>query len=346
MTPWLKRFAQRPKQWVALLCIGVVTLVGLVDFITGYETFFFSFYLLAVFLGVWFVSIPFGILISALSVAAWASSNIGAGVRYSSYIVPVWNSLVMFCFYLVVVWLLAKLKEFNHELEQRVRQRTESLAQEIRERLRLQQELLAAGERERRRLGHELHDGLCQQLTGTALAAKLLPESSASAKFVQLIEDSIELTRKLSRSLSPIELKPGHLREDFRELAAAAAAQFKVACRFECDPATPLPDANVATHLFHIAQEAVANAARHGHAQTINICLDASEDELALTITDDGAGRVENFQKKNGLGLRLMRHRADLIGATFEIENLTTRGVRVTCTLPLLAVAEKNSHGE
>ncbi len=346
MTPWLKRFARRSKPWVALLCIVIVTLVGLVDFVTGYETFFFSFYLLAVFLGVWFVGIPFGILISALSVAAWASSNIGAGVRYSSYVVPAWNSLVMFLFYLVVVWLLAKLKGFNRELEYRVQLRTESLAREIRERLRLQKELLDVGERERRRLGHELHDGLCQQLTGTALAAKLLPASAASAKFVQLIEDSIELTRKLSRSLSPIELKPGHLREDFCELAAVSAAQFKVACRFECDPATPLPDANVATHLFHIAQESVANAARHGRAQTINICLDASEDELALTITNDGAGLAKDFQKKNGLGLRLMRHRADLIGAIFEIENLTTHGVRVTCTLPLLAVSTSNSHGE
>ncbi len=346
MIPSLKRFEPWPKKFVAPLCVCIVTVVGLVDFATGYETFFFIFYLLAVILAAWFVTVSFGVLISALSVAAWISANISAGARYSSDLVPVWNSLVMFFFYLVVVWLLMKLKKINRELELRVQLRTESLAQEIRERMRLQKELLDVSERERRRLGHELHDGLCQQLTGTALAAKLLPESAASAKFVQLIEDSIELTRKLSRSLSPIELKPGHLREDFRELAAASAAEFKLACRFECDPATPLPDASVATHLFHIAQEAVANAARHGHAQAINICLDASEDELALTITDDGAGLAADFQKKDGLGLRLMRHRADLIGATFEIENLTTRGARVTCTLPLLVISGKNSHGE
>ena len=335
-----------PKRFVAPLCIVIVTLVGLVDYWTGYETFFFIFYLLAVILASWFVGIPFGVLISALSVAAWVSSNIGAGARYSSYLVPVWNSLVMFLFYLVVVWLLTKLKSFNYELELRVQSRTESLAQEIRERMRLQKELLEVGERERRLLGHELHDGLCQQLTATALAAKLLPESQSSEQLVQLLEKSIELTRKLSRNLSPIELKPGHLLENFRELAADATAQFKLACRFECDAATPLPEPDIAVHLFHIAQEAVTNAARHGRAQTINICLDAAEDELALTITDDGAGLAENFQNKNGLGLRLMRYRADLIGATFQIENLTTRGVRVTCTLPLLAVSQKNSHGE
>ena len=331
---------------MAPLCICIVTVVGLVDYITGYEAFFFIFYLFAVVFAVWFVNVPFGILISALSVAAWISSNISAGARYSSDLVPVWNSLVMFLFYLVVVWLLTKLKGFNRELELRVQLRTESLAKEIRERLRLQKELLRISERERQRIGHELHDGLCQHLTGTALAVKLLPETQSSGELVCLLEEAIEITRKLSRSLSPIELKPGHLLENFHELAAESSAQFKIACRFECDPALPLPDADVAVHLFHIAQESVANAVRHGRAKTINICLDASEEELALTITDDGAGMVDDFDKKNGLGLHLMRQRADLIGAKFEIEKLTTQGVRVTCILPLLAAAKENSHGE
>lgn len=334
------------KRFIAPLCIAIVTFVGLVDYWTGYETFFFIFYLLAVILAVWFVSISFGAWLSALSVVAWISANISAGARYSSYLVPVWNALVMFLFYLVVVWLLNRLKQLNRELELRVQARTESLAHEIRERLRLQKELLAVSEHERRRIGHALHDGLGQQLTGTALAAKLLPESNSATQLVQLIEESIELTRQLSRSLSPIQSQSGHLRENFRELAADSAAQYKLACHFECDLATPLPTPDVAEHLFHIAQEAIANAARHGQASIINLCLDAAEDELALTITDDGAGHAESFHNQNGLGLRLMRHRADLIGATFQIENLTTRGIRVTCTLPLLVVPQKNSHGE
>ncbi len=349
----LKRWGQWPQRFIAPLCVCLVTAVGLVDFWTGYETFFFIFYLVAVYLAVWFVGGSFGVLISALSVVAWVSSNIGAGAHYSSDFVPVWNAFIMFIFYLVVVRLLLKIKYFNHELEQRVQLRTESLAKEIRERMRLQKELLETSERERRRIGHELHDGLCQQLTGAALAGQLVsqkladmcvPEAEETSRLVCLIEAAIEQTRSLSRGLSPVELKPDRLRENFQELAARSSSQFKVACRFECDPATPLPDAEVATQLFHIAEEAVANAARHGRAQIINICLDIAEHELALTITDDGVGLPANFLQANGMGLRVMAYRADLIGATFEIEPLSTRGTRIACTLPVLAPA-KDEYG-
>lgn len=335
-------------------CIGIILLVGLLDFSTGYETFFFSFYLLAVVLGTWFVRVSFGVLMSALSVTAWISANIAAGAHYSTYFVPLWNALIMFVLYLVVVGLLARLKHFQRELERRVQLRTESLAKEIRERMRLQKELLETSERERRRIGHELHDGLCQHLTGTALAgqlvsqklaAKAVPEAAETARLVQLIEEAIEMTRQLSRGLSPVEMPPDRLLENFRELAAQSSARFNVACRFECQPSTPLPDVNAATHLYHLAEEAVANAVRHGQATTINICFDVSDDEFALTITDDGVGLPENFRKADGMGLRVMAYRADLIGATFEIERLTTRGTRVACTLPTLAVVEKN-HGE
>ena len=353
--PWLKRWGQWPQRFVAPLCVCLVTVVGLVDYWTGYETFFFIFYLAAVYLAVWFVGSSFGVLISALSVAAWVSSNIEAGARYSSYFVPVWNASIMFLFYLVVVGLLVKLKKFNSELEQRVQLRTESLAKEIRERMRLQKELLETSERERRRIGHELHDGLCQQLTGAALAGQFIsqkladksaPEAAETSRLVRLIEEAIEQTRNLSRGLSPVELQPDRLRENFQELAARSSEQFKVACRFECDAATPLPDAEVATHLFHITEEAVTNAVCHGRAQIINICLDASENELALTITDDGVGLAANFRQADGMGLRVMAYRADVIGAKLEIEPLSTRGTRIACTLPILASANNEHDGQ
>jgi len=67
---WLKRSKALPRQVVILACILFVILVGYVDYLTGYETFFFTFYLLAIFYGTWRVGTAFGFLISALSVAA------------------------------------------------------------------------------------------------------------------------------------------------------------------------------------------------------------------------------------------------------------------------------------
>jgi signal transduction histidine kinase len=340
-----------PRAFAAPLSILIVTVVGLVDYLTGYETFFFIFYLVAVFLATWYVSMGFGALVAALSVTAWVSSNIGAGARYSSYFVPAWNALIMFACYLVVVRLLARLKKFNHELEQRVELRTQSLASEVRRRMRLQKEILETSERERQRLGHELHDGLGQHLTGTALAGQIvtqkisagtLPDPAEAERLVRLIEESIELTRRLARSLSPVELKPGRVRENFQELAGQSAARFGITCRFECDAATPLPEPSVALHLYHIAAEAIANAVRHGHAREVNLGLEADERELSLTITDDGSGLPGNFRETSGMGARVMAYRSDLIGGKLEMDRLPTRGTRVTCTLPLVSAAKSD----
>jgi signal transduction histidine kinase len=343
MVAWIKRLETWSKPSLAAAAIAIVAAVGLVDYLTGYETFFFIFYLFAVFLAVWFVSVSFGVLISALSVTAWASTNIAAGEHYSSYFVPIWNAAIMFVFYLVVVGLLARLRNFQKELEERVCQRTAALTKEIQERTRLQKELLETTEREQLRIGHDLHDGLGQHLTGTALASqvlnqkladKSLPEMAEANRVVELVEEAIELTRSLSRGLHPIEMQPGRLADNFQELATSASDRLKVSCHFECHPAMPLYDVNVATQLYRIAQEAITNAVRHGKARHINICLDSADNEIILTVTDDGIGLPETARNGDGMGLRIMAYRADMIGATFHIERLSSlNGTRVTCAL-------------
>ena len=357
MVTWIKQFETWSKPSLMALCLGIVAAVGFVDYLTGYETFCFVFYLLAVFLAVWFVGSSSGGLISALSVMAWISSNIAAGERYSSYFVPVWNAIIMFVFYLVVVTLLARLRTMHKELEERVRQRTAMLTKEIQERTRLQKELLETSERVQRRIGYDLHDGLGQHLTGTALAGQVLgqklagqslPEAAEADRLVALIQQAIELTRTLARSLHPIEIQTGRLVDNFQELAAGASDRFKVSCQFECHQAAPLPDVNdvnVATHLYRIAQEAITNAVRHGKARHINIRLDSTDDEIVLTIIDDGIGLPENARNGDGLGLRIMAYRASMIGATFNIERLSSlSGTRVTCTRAFNSVSGEKSH--
>jgi signal transduction histidine kinase len=357
MVTWIKRFETWSKPSFMALCLGIVAAVGYVDYLTGYETFCFIFYLFAVFLAVWFVGTSSGGLISALSVMAWISSNIAAGERYSSYFVPVWNAIIMFVFYLVVVVLLAQLRTMHKELEERVRQRTALLTKEIQERTRLQKELLETSERVQRRIGSDLHDGLGQHLTGTALAGQVLgqklagrslPEAAEADRLVELIQEAIELTRTLARSLHPIEIQTGQLADNFQELAAGTSNRFKVSCQFECHPAAPLPDVNdvnVATHLYRIAQEAITNAVRHGKARHINLRLDSTADEIVLTIIDDGIGLPENARNGNGLGLRIMAYRSGMIGAIFNIERASSLGgTRVTCTLASNRVPGGKNH--
>ncbi len=100
-------------------------------------------------------------------------------------------------FIFVVVWILARLLALHDELEERVRQRTAALNNEMQERMRLEEEILSISEREQRRIGHDLHDSLCQHLTGVALAgevlsgqlaAKSLPEAKAIDHIVEMVE--------------------------------------------------------------------------------------------------------------------------------------------------------------
>lgn len=336
------------------ISIAIVAVVGWADYLTGYELFLFVFYLFAVFLAAWYVDITTGILISALSVAAWISADIAAGKQFANIFIPVWNAAIMFVSYLVVVGLLARLRSLYRELEERVRKRTEALTREMRERIRLQKELLETSEREQQRIGHDLHDSLSQHLTGTALAGQALgqkladrslPETREADRLVELVEEAIELTRKLARGLHPVEMQAGQLIEGLQELAANASERFNVACKFEGGSIALSPDANanVSIHLYRIAQEAITNAVRHGKAKHINLGLAAAATgEMVLTVTDDGIGLPDDARNSKGMGLRIMTYRADMMGARFNIERLPAGGTRVTCTLPAGGVSPKN----
>jgi PAS domain S-box-containing protein len=217
-----------------------------------------------------------------------------------------------------------------------------SMVLDITERKRLQGEILEISARERRRLGYNLHDGLGQHLSGTAFKAKCLEEALAEAapahaaaaeEIVQLINRAISQTRALARGLDPIEVEVGGLVSALQGLASETEKLFAIRCRFSCNcPTLPL-EAPQALHLFHIVQEAINNAARHGEARHIDVELAADNGQLRLAIRDDGKGFPTGPQPATGLGMRTMRYRADSIGASLRVRSRPVRGVEVECVL-------------
>jgi signal transduction histidine kinase len=92
----------------------------------------------------------------------------------------------------------------------------------------------------------------------------------------------------------------------------------------------------MAAQLYRIAQEAVRNAIEHGAARHVLIQLTVSDGDVVLTVQDDGAG----FNTKtscHGMGLRIMRHRARCIGASYEVRPGPNKGTIVFCRVPLQA---------
>ncbi len=336
----LARLEQSSRRSMVLAALAVLVLIGVVDYLTGFEMLFAVFYLLEVGLAAWFIGRGFGLVMSVLSVMVWIGGDVAAGARYSSPFVPIWNAIILGVFYSIVVWLLTSLRSFHLELEGKVRQRTEALEKEMAERQRLEEQILQISEREQRRIGHDLHDGLCQHLTATALAgqvlaeqlqAKGMPETSEASKVVGMVEQGIDLARNMARGLYPVEMEAEGLMAAFQELADRIAKGAKVLCVFECSAPVLIHDAAKATHLYHIAHEAVRNALRHAKAKRIGISLSERDGLVKLTVEDDGIGLPEKGPTGSGLGLRIMAHRAEVIGGTFTIEPAPTGGTMVTC---------------
>jgi PAS domain S-box-containing protein len=215
---------------------------------------------------------------------------------------------------------------------------------DITEREQLEKALLNISSREQRRIGQDLHDGLGQHLTGIAfmakvheakLAEKRLAEANDAAKIVRLVNEAIYKTRELARGLLPVVSDAHGLMSALQLWAAEVEDIFGISCRFECEPAVLIYDDAMATHLYHIAQESVNNALKHGHARKILIRLSGGHDRGTLSINDDGAGIDERRENGHGMGLHIMNYRAGMIGGTLEIAPEPLHGTTVTCIFPL-----------
>jgi signal transduction histidine kinase len=242
-----------------------------------------------------------------------------------------------------------QLRMAHEELETRVLERTAQLTatnlrlqEEIAERRRLEREIAGVSHYEQQRIGQDLHDGLCQYLTGIALSGKALaqklnirqiPEASDALKIAELTNTALTQTRSLVRGIAPVQLEMDGLMASLDELAANTKDIFNVNCTFECSEPVLLDDNTVATQLFRVAQEAVSNAVRHGRAQNIQITLCGHAGGASLVIQDDGRGFPANDQDSKGMGLRIMECRAKMIGAVLRLEKSPLKGVRVSCLL-------------
>jgi len=214
---------------------------------------------------------------------------------------------------------------------------------DITERKRLEDAILEISSREQRRIGQDLHDGLGQHLTGIAfmskvqeqrLADKSLPEAAEAAKIVKLVNEAIHKTRELAHGLLPVVSDAHGLMSALHQWAAEVQDLFGIDCRFCAEVPVLVDDANMATHLYRIAQEAVHNAIKHGKAQNISITLTVKGGKATLRIEDDGTGLPEAAANNSGMGLQIMNYRARMIGGSLVVGRGARQGTVVTCVFP------------
>src|SRR5207237_1255040 len=208
---------------------------------------------------------------------------------------------------------------------------------------RLEKQIIEVSEYEQQRIGRDLHDGLCQFLAAIGCAAtslkidlreKGLDKLAANASEIEkLLSESVKQARDLSHGLVPVQLNESGLPAALNELAVSTSRLLPVQCTFEAAGESGAQNGKAA-HLYRIAQEAIHNATKHGKAQKIDIRLSANSSATSLSICDDGIGFAKNGNATNGVGISIMRYRANLMEGEFAIEPAASGGTVVSCTVP------------
>jgi signal transduction histidine kinase len=208
----------------------------------------------------------------------------------------------------------------------------------------LDEKLQHVTENEKQTIGHELHDGLGQHLTGIEFTAKVLenklkdkslPEALDAGRLTELIHQAVVQTRHLSRLLAPVSEEENGFFDALNMLAQYVSQEVGIVCELHISPnASRLQDHFVATNLFRIVQESTSNAIKHGRTTHIAITVQEEGSRLVILVSNNGLGLPEGWESSLGSGFRLMRHRAQIIGADLRIESPSEGGVRITCTLP------------
>ena len=238
-----------------------------------------------------------------------------------------------------------------------------SILRDISENKRLERELAEATAFEQRRIGQDLHDSVGQRLLALTMVAQDFVESLGSAaepserspeqldqpalpptlsnlspiklaeRLRRDLQQTFEQVRAISRNLNPVPVDSQGLTAALDDLVEQMRLQSRVTCFFDCESPVVIEDNVTGTHLFHIAQEALSNALRHAHAREVRISLRQDDLQIVLQIQDDGDGVSWPLPQREGIGLRIMKSRADMIGATLTFDRAKPQGTEVTCTL-------------
>jgi NarL family two-component system sensor histidine kinase LiaS len=198
----------------------------------------------------------------------------------------------------------------------------------------------------RNRFARDLHDSVKQQVFATSFqvaAARALIEEDTEAAEAQLAQAD-ELVRQAQKELNVLiqEMRPagpaglegkglaGALRDYVKSWSQRAEILAEVHVRGERE--VPLQTEQA---LFRVAQEALANVARHSGAKKTEVDLTYTTDTLSLRVSDDGRGFDPAQDPGEGFGLASMRERASGLGGRVDVESAPGKGTRITCVCPL-----------
>ncbi|MGO9377615.1 MAG: ATP-binding protein [Dissulfurispiraceae bacterium] len=348
---------------LTFLSLVLAFLIGFLDYITGVEISLSIFYLMPIAFAAWFIGRRVGILIAIASVLTWLLAELLWDIRYSTPFVPYWNAAFLLSVFIIIVFLISKIKALNEHLEKKIEERTAALSEEVDERKRaegkiltyqkdlqmLMQRLSLLEEQKRKQLSEELHDNIGQTLALSKIKLISLQQSTSAANISselgeirELIEQSIQFTRSLSFELSlPILHKLGFIAA-IKWLCEHFDEKYGIMVEFTHDGALRQLDGETSILIFKTIQELLINIVKHANTRVAKIALTNVGNYLRIEIKDEGVGlgtSIIDYNNKGGLGLFIVKERINYLGGTFEMVSEPKRGTRCTIVVPLRELA-------
>ena len=226
--------------------------------------------------------------------------------------------------------------------EEALRASLETLRQREQQLRLLAERQVSVREEERRRVGFDLHDGVCQELTGIGILVESVrrrlaldgDDSATLERAIRYLNRLVEHLRKLAGELRPMLLADLGLEGSLRSLATGSSSDTtKVRATFTS--VIPRLPEKAELGIYRIVQEAVANALRHAEPRQVDVSVGVWGHEFCVEVRDDGRGFDPGNRRSQALGLVGIEERAQALGASLEISSAPECGTTVRVALPL-----------
>src|SRR6266571_8638976 len=328
------RFFIRPSAALAFIeALALLFGISWLDLATGHQVSLVLFYSAPIVFAVWLCDNKSAFAVAGLAGVLWSWADIVMGYYYSTPAVRAWEIAIRFAFFFLIALAGIATKERHRASVARIK-----LLEHSRK---LEQQIIEVSEYEQQRIGRDLHDGLCQYLAAVGCAASSLKVdleelgleklAASAAEIEKLLSESVRQARNLAHGLMPVQLDDAGLPAALQELATSTSRLLRMDCTFEFAGENRFTHPGKAIHLYRIAQEAINNATKHGRARNVEVRLSANRSAMSLSIADDGTGFSKTEKDRHGVGISIMRYRANMVGGEFEIEERPKGGTIVSC---------------
>ncbi|MBI1267931.1 MAG: hypothetical protein GC193_10930 [Cryomorphaceae bacterium] len=192
-------------------------------------------------------------------------------------------------------------------------------------------DILKTQERERARIASELHDSIGQKLL--VIKNALVTKNADDKNEIEMVSETIKEVREMSHNLHPFQFEKLGLMRSLKNMIESFQKSSNVFYSEEIEVHNELLDKEKGINIFRMIQEAMVNVEKHAGATACNLSVTETKDDLLFKLKDNGKGFKKEFASQ-GLGMKTLHERAQLIGGHLEVLSELGKGTTIILSVP------------